>query len=257
VLASPDAGASINDTGVVLAHLSKVAIAVGLVALAVVGGGAYALASSTNVAVTVCVSHDGGTLYRAKRCARRDKQLSWNKQGPTGPQGKHGPQGIQGPQGIPGAQGIQGLQGVQGAKGDTGGVGPVGPTVGALAGGATPPGLAGTSHVIVTTTTIHLTTASSVLAVAMPTPDLQPQCPSAGCTIRLGLYLDGQPMSSSDEPLSGGANAVLGPYEPLQGLADDVAAGDHTLTLQFVDTSTGFVNATAGSATVSGVALGG
>jgi hypothetical protein len=234
-----------------LAHLSKVAIAVGVVALLVVGGGAYALASSTNVTITVCVSHNGGTLYRAKRCAKRDKQLSWSKQGPTGPQGKQGPRGIQGPQGS------QGAQGVQGAKGDTGGVGPVGPTVGALAGGATPPGLAGNAHVIVTTTTIHLTTASSVLATATPTPDLEPQCPSAGCTIHLGLYLDGQPMASSDEPLSGGASAVLGSYEPLQGLADGVAAGDHTLTLQFVDTSTGFINATAGSATVSGVALGG
>jgi hypothetical protein len=231
--------------------LSKVAIAVGLVALLVVGGGAYALASSTSVTITVCVSHNGGALYRAKRCAKRDKQLSWNKPGPTGAQGKQGAQGSEGPQGI------QGAQGVQGAKGDTGGVGPVGPTVGALAGGATPPALAGNAHAIVTTTTIHLTTASSLLAVAMPTPDLRPQCPSAACTIQLGLYLDGQPMASSDEPLSGVGSAVLGPYGALQGLADGVAAGDHTLTLQFVDTSTGFVDATAGSATVSGVALGG
>ena len=61
----------------------------------------------------------------------------------------------------------------------------------------------------------------------------------------------------SDEFLSGAADAVLGPYEPVQGLVNGVAAGDHTLTLQFVDTSTGFVNAIAGSATVSGVALGG
>jgi hypothetical protein len=238
-----------TNRGVLLAHLPKVAIVVGLVALLAVGGGAYALASSNNVAITVCVSHKGGTLYRAKRCARQDKQLSWNKQGPTGPQGK---QGIQGPQGIQGGQGIQGI------KGDTGDLGPVGPTAGALGGGNTPPGLAGTLHAIVTTTTIHLTTASSVLASAMPTPDLKPQCPSAGCTISLSLYLDGQPMPGGDEFLSGGASAVLGPYEPLQGLVNGVTAGDHTLTLQFVDTSSaGFVNATSGSATVSGVGLGG
>jgi hypothetical protein len=59
-----------------LAHLSKVAIAVGLAALLVVGGGAYALASSTSATVTACVSHKGGTLYTAKRCAKRDRRLS-------------------------------------------------------------------------------------------------------------------------------------------------------------------------------------
>jgi hypothetical protein len=235
-----------------LAHLSKVVIVVGFVALLVVGGSAYALGSSNSVTITACVSHNGGTLYRAKRCAKRDKQLSWNKLGPAGPQGKRGPQGIQGPLGV------QGPPGVQGAKGDAGDVGPVGPTAGALGGGTTPPGLvAGIANAIVTTTTIDLTTASSVLASAMPTPGLEPQCPSAGCTIHLGLYLDGQPMPGSDEPLSGGANAVLGPYAPVQGLVNGVAAGDHTLTLEFVDTTTGFVDATAGSATVSGVALGG
>jgi hypothetical protein len=244
--------------GVLLAHLSRVAIAVGLVALLLVGGGAYALASSANGSITVCVAHNGGTLYRAKKCAEQDKRLSWNRHGQTGPQGTQGPQGVQGAQGNQGPQGNAGDQGIQGDKGDIGGLGPVGPTTGAVGGGAAPPGLAGTTHVIVTTTTIHLTTASSVLAVGMPTPDLKPQCPSAGCTIRLGLYLDGQPMPSSDEPLTGGASAVLGPYEPLQGLVTGVAAGDHTLTLQFVDTSgSGFVNATSGSATVSGVALGG
>jgi Collagen triple helix repeat (20 copies) len=243
-----------------LAQLSKVAIAVGVVALLVVGGGAYALASSNNVTLTACVSHNDGTLYRAKRCAKHDKQLSWNKQGPTGatgPQGKQGPQGVEGPKGIQGPQGIQGPKGDQGAKGDTGDMGAVGPTAGALGGGTTPPGLVGSAHVIVATTTIDLTTASTVLALGMPTSDLKPQCPSAGCTISLGLYLDGQPMSSSNEFLSGGGSAFLGPYEPVQGLVEGVAAGDHTLTLQFVDTSTGFVNATTGTATVSGVALGG
>jgi hypothetical protein len=174
-----------------LARLSKVAIAAGVVALLVVGGGAYALASSKNVTLTVCVSHNGGTLYRARRCAKHDKQLSWNKQGPTG---ATGPQGKQGAQGIQGPQGIQGAKGDQGTKGDTGDMGAVGPTAGALGGGTTPPGLAGTAHVIVATTTIDLTTASSVLAFGMPTSDLKPQCPSAGCTISLGLYLDGEPM---------------------------------------------------------------
>jgi Collagen triple helix repeat (20 copies) len=258
VLAERNAARVSTIWEVVLAHLSKVAIAVGLAALLVVGGGAYALASSNSVTVTACISHNGGTLYTAKRCAKQDRRLSWNKQGPTGPQGKQGSQGIQGPQGIEGLQGIQGSKGVQGIKGDTGDMGSVGPTAGALGGGFAPPGLAGTAHVIVAETTIHLTTASSVLALAMPTPDFRPQCPAAGCTVSLGLYLDGQPMPSGDEPLTGGASAVLGPYEPLQGLVSGVAAGDHTITLEFVDTAgTGFVNATSGSVTVSAIALGG
>jgi hypothetical protein len=247
--------------GVLLAHLSKVAIAVGLVALLVVGGSAYALASSNNATLTACVSHNGGTLYRAKRCAKHDKQLSWNEQGPpgaTGRQGRQGPQGVEGSPGIQGPQGTQGPKGDQGVKGDTGDMGAVGPTAGALGGGTTPPGLVGSAHVIVATTTIDLTTASSVLAFGMPTSDLKPQCPAAGCTISLGLYLDGQPMPGGDEFLSGGASALVGPYDPVQGLVEGVAAGEHTLTLQFVDTGgSGFVNATNGSATVSGVALGG
>jgi hypothetical protein len=84
-----------------LAHLSKVAIAAGALALLIVGGGAYALASSNNVTLTVCVSHNGGTLYRAKTCAKHDKRLSWNKQGPTGATGPQGKQGAQGLRGCP------------------------------------------------------------------------------------------------------------------------------------------------------------
>lgn len=79
--------------------------------LLVVGGGAYAVASSTSNTITVCVRHNGGTLYKAKRCAKRDRKLSWNKQGPAGPRGPQGPQGVQGPQGTQGATGAQGSQG--------------------------------------------------------------------------------------------------------------------------------------------------
>ena len=71
-------------------------------ALLVAGGGAYALASSGGGTITVCVSHKGGALYRAKKCAKHDKQLSWNKQGP---QGATGPRGLQGAPGTPGTPG--------------------------------------------------------------------------------------------------------------------------------------------------------
>ena len=77
--------------------------------LLVVGGGAYALASTSGGTITVCVSHKNGTLYKATKCRKHDKKLSWNKQGVAGPQGPRGQQG---------------LPGNQGPKGDTGAAGP-------------------------------------------------------------------------------------------------------------------------------------
>jgi hypothetical protein len=74
-------------------------VAVGLSAVALicaVGGGAYA-ASKTAGKITVCVSHAGGGLYQAKKCAKRDKSLTWNKTGIQGLQGPQGPQGLPGP----------------------------------------------------------------------------------------------------------------------------------------------------------------
>jgi hypothetical protein len=66
-------------------------------------GGGYALASSTGgKTITVCVKHKGGALYKAKKCAKHDKKLTWNKQGPQGIQGQSGQTGQTGPQG-PGA----------------------------------------------------------------------------------------------------------------------------------------------------------
>ena len=94
-----------------MGRLSKSVAALGVAALMAAGGGAYALASSTGATITVCVSHKNGTLYQARKCAKRDQRLSWNQQGP---------EGIQGSQGIQGARGSQGQQGIQGPKGDPG-----------------------------------------------------------------------------------------------------------------------------------------
>jgi hypothetical protein len=76
----------------------------------VVAGGSYAFGASQSSTISVCVHHKGGALYQASKCARRDKRLSWNSQGP---------------QGVPGAQGVAGIQGPKGA---TGVQGPAGPT---------------------------------------------------------------------------------------------------------------------------------
>ena len=96
-----------------------------VVAVLVAGGGAYALAASGSGTITVCVSHTKGTLYKAKKCAKHDKKLSWNTQGPQGIQGPRGVQGAEGAQGVQGAQGIQGTKGNQGSPGTARGYGSV------------------------------------------------------------------------------------------------------------------------------------
>jgi hypothetical protein len=86
-------------------RFSRGIVGLGVTVLVIIGGGAYAFASSGGGTITVCVSHKTGTLYRATKCARHDAKLSWNKQGP---------QGVRGPQGAQGTQGIQGNTGAAG-----------------------------------------------------------------------------------------------------------------------------------------------
>jgi hypothetical protein len=100
-----------------MGRLSRSAAVLGAAALLILGGAAYALASSSDGTITVCVSHKGGTLYKARKCAKHDKQLSWNKQG------------LRGPRGATGATGPQGPHGVSGPKGDADLAGPAGPGV--------------------------------------------------------------------------------------------------------------------------------
>src|SRR5690348_17232573 len=62
----------------------------GIAALGIaVGGVAYAAGGSGTI--TVCVHKSGGGLYKAKKCKRHDKTLSWNKQGVAGRPGAPGP----------------------------------------------------------------------------------------------------------------------------------------------------------------------
>jgi hypothetical protein len=79
-----------------MGRLPKYASVLGLVGLVVAAGAAYAVASSRGGTITVCVSHQSGTLYRSSRCAAHDTRLSWNRQGPTGPQGPKGQPGSAG-----------------------------------------------------------------------------------------------------------------------------------------------------------------
>jgi hypothetical protein len=89
-----------------MARISRFGAALGIAALLTIGGGAYALAASRGGTITVCVSHKGGTLYKAKKCKKHDSKLSWGKQGPqgaTGAPGGAGAKGATGPQGPGGS----------------------------------------------------------------------------------------------------------------------------------------------------------
>jgi len=62
------------------------------------------------------------------KCAKNEKALAFNQQGPKGDQGDPGPQG---PQGVPGAQGPAGATGPAGSAGAAGPQGPAGPATAA------------------------------------------------------------------------------------------------------------------------------
>jgi hypothetical protein len=106
----------------------------GVVRTAVVVAGAALLASAGGLAVAAipgprgviagCYQKRTGALRvvaQGKRCARGERSLTWNQQGPPGAQGAQGSPGPAGPQGEPG---VPGAPGIQGAKGDTGAQGP-------------------------------------------------------------------------------------------------------------------------------------
>jgi hypothetical protein len=106
--------------GFLMGSVSKAAAALAAAALLIAGGSAYALATSSGGTITVCVKHKGGTLYKAKRCAKADKQLSWNNQGPPGLRGATGAGGMQGPGGDRGPSGGRGPSGDSGQPGARG-----------------------------------------------------------------------------------------------------------------------------------------
>lgn len=92
-------------------------------------GGAYAAVTASSPTITACVRHDGGALYRARTCARRDQRLTWNTtglQGSKGDTGAPGPSGVAGRPGVPGPTGDPGPPGPKGGPGQGGAAGPSG-----------------------------------------------------------------------------------------------------------------------------------
>jgi Collagen triple helix repeat (20 copies) len=97
-------------------------------AVLAVTGGAYAAVVVSSPTITACVRHNGGALYRAHTCARRDQRLAWNTTGPQGPKGATGALGPSGAPGTPGVPGPKGDTGPPGPKGDPGQSGAAGPS---------------------------------------------------------------------------------------------------------------------------------
>jgi hypothetical protein len=122
-------------------HLMRV-LAAGASAVAVLGGGSFALASSSPAATggtgktfySFVVTHGAHTSFPWRSlwktsthpvtCPNGEFSISWNQ---TGPQGPAGPAGAIGPRGATGAAGATGPQGPKGDTGDTGATGAAGP----------------------------------------------------------------------------------------------------------------------------------
>jgi hypothetical protein len=117
-------------------HLTYSNVLATVAMFAAMGGGAYAVSAiptSGGVAYG-CSNKKTGSLRvvkQGKRCKKRERAISWNVRGQTGPQGGKGDAGSQGPSGNPGSAGTAGgvgATGPGGATGATGATGPTGPT---------------------------------------------------------------------------------------------------------------------------------
>jgi hypothetical protein len=107
--AGDEAKSAANRTRRLFGRFTPAAL-VGVITLLIAGGG-YALASSSS-SITVCVKKNGGTVYKARQCDKRDAKLTLQnagKTGPTGPAGQTGPTGPAGQTGPAGPTGPTGL----------------------------------------------------------------------------------------------------------------------------------------------------
>ena len=119
-----------------ISRFSRRFVVIGVGALALAGGLAYAAIPDGNGTIHACVSGGQGQVRiidpAHEACRANETAISWSQTGPqglqgaTGPQGQKGDTGSTGPTGPTGPQGLQGATGPQGPKGDTGSQGPAG-----------------------------------------------------------------------------------------------------------------------------------
>jgi hypothetical protein len=101
-------------------HLSYANVAATLALVFAMSGGAIAASGgfSSGGTLQACVNGDGSLklLKPGKHCARGQKTVAWNQQGPAGPAGKAGAAGAGGATGAVGGTGPQGKEGKEGAS---------------------------------------------------------------------------------------------------------------------------------------------
>jgi Collagen triple helix repeat (20 copies) len=141
-----------------------------VLALATLATGGIALASNSHrvTMVHACVNRATGEIRIARHCTRRERALTWNKQGPAGPAGVPGPRGSTGPGGPAGPPGAAGAPGPTGSPGPSGPPGPTGSP-----GPSGPPGPAGAGNggsSTTTATTPLSTTPATILTFPVPSP---------------------------------------------------------------------------------------
>jgi hypothetical protein len=173
--------------------------------------------------------------------------------GPTGPPGT----------GAPGPTGATGPQGPQGPKGDTGERGPVGPTAAAQRGNEGSSGPLGGPHTGTLSyppaTTIVTSTAGQLFVMAKVVVGVTCGAGTFNCAFEIGVYLDGVPVPGTY------GHALLGPSSSstetfqLFGIATDVPAGSHTLTVGWIGESPNHAGTFAeyGESHLGVIALGG
>src|SRR4051794_10472909 len=91
------------------------------------GGVGIASITGSDGVINACYAKKSGAVRvvkAGKKCAKGEKPISWNQQGPQGPPGA---QGAPGAQGTPGAQGVAGTNGANGIDGSPGQAGSAGP----------------------------------------------------------------------------------------------------------------------------------
>jgi hypothetical protein len=95
----------------VFGRFSRRVVLLGMAALALAGGIAYAAIPDAGGTIHACLNNQGQVRIidtAQQQCKANETAISWSQTGPQGPQGPTGPQG---PQGATGAQGPQGSLG--------------------------------------------------------------------------------------------------------------------------------------------------
>jgi hypothetical protein len=226
----------------------------------------------SNVISTLCLFLllGGGTAFAASQLGKESvgaRQLKKEAVTPTklskaafgallGPTGPRGETGAAGPTGATGPAGLQGL------KGDTGERGPAGPTAAVQSGSGTPGPLSGPHTGTLdypAPATIATSSAGQVFVMAKVL--VGATCPAGpyNCAFDVGVYLDGDPVPGTygHSLLEHGTSAT----ETFQlfGIAPEVAAGSHALTVGWEGESPNHASAFAeyGESHLGAIALGG